>query len=235
MRIIGHLKGLLGDAILPPRESPSHPSLQFGARVPPESPARPEDRRMGATVTEAEISQEIALLSARLHAPDYTPPTPPMLVDVDGGTAVWRVTTKMSGEVFMSAMDFSFNASMFIVHCDADRLLLAWLRSGNYAIPRQAMPMDYKYESACAGFARGRTNPVPVANATAHDILGTEKIGFNNGITRTYWLLSNEAPSLPVRVCGTDSAALLHRLAGIGNGPVSFSGLFAAQDCAMRP
>lgn len=235
MRFVDRIKDMIGDALFSPRKIPARPSLQFGARMLHEPQALPEYRRMSSTVTESEISQEITLLSARIQSPDYTPPAPPILVDVDDGKAVWRVATKMSGDVFMSALDFSFNSSMFIVHCDSDRFLLAWLRSGNYAIPRQAMPLDYKYECASAGFAHGRTNPVPVANATAHDILGTEKIGLNNGITRTYWLLSNGARSLPVRVCGIDSAALLHRLAGIGNGPVPFSELFAVPDFAMRP
>ncbi len=184
---------------------------------------------------EREIAQEISQLSSSLQASDRAPPATPVLVDVEAGKAVWRVTTRTAGDVFMSLRSRANNADVFVVNCDADRFYLAWLRSGNFAIPRQAMPHDYKYEGACRGFAHGRENPVPLADVAAYVWMKEPRVMFNNGLTRTFWLLANLATAFPVRVHGAASAQLLHHLAGVGDAPTPLAGIFSEPETAMRP
>ncbi|WP_321959534.1 plasmid fertility inhibition factor family protein [Burkholderia cenocepacia] len=144
--------------------------------------------------------------------------------------AVWRIPVPGQDDRYMSASASEIATEMFVVHVDGDAFYLAWLRSGDQCILRSQMPRDYKYAYAVDGFAQGRSNPVPLADVGAwNDERGRTHIGFTNGITRSFWLISNSAPAFPVQVHGRESAELLHRTVGTGNteGPICYADLFA--------
>lgn len=180
------------------------------------------------------MKAEIARVTAVLSAPDRQPPLAPMLVGLEDDKAIWRVTTTTAGDVYMSMRHFKRD-ELYVVHCDAERFYLAWLHSGDHAIPRSAMPLDRKYERASMGFARActPTDPVPVAYPGVLERLdarGFPRIAFTDGVTRTYWLLANRAAAFPVRVWGASSAERLHQFAGLGEAPLDVKALFQQRD-----
>ncbi|MEP9642037.1 hypothetical protein DXO206_023120 (plasmid) [Xanthomonas oryzae pv. oryzae] len=150
--------------------------------------------------------------------------------------AVWCIPVPGQADRYMSASAGHIGSEMFAVHVDADAFYLAWLRSDEQCVLRSQMPRDYKYAYAVDGFAQGSSNPVPLADVGAwNDERGRSHIGFTNGITRSFWLISNGAPSFPVQVYGRESAELLHRTAGTNQGPICYADLFAPAEPRNAP
>ncbi|QPB72731.1 hypothetical protein XFHB_13030 (plasmid) [Xylella fastidiosa] len=144
--------------------------------------------------------------------------------------AIWRIPVSGQADRYMSASAGYSGKETFVVHVDANAFYLAWLRSGSdkHCVLRSQMPSDYKYAYAVDGFAEGSSNPVPLAEVGAwNDDRGRTHIGFTNGITRSFWLISNDAPSFPVQVYGYESAELLNRTAGTPQGMICYTDLFA--------
>ena len=156
--------------------------------------------------------------------------------------ALYAVNTPRAGIVYMCIRKTNYqNEKRSVVIVESMKFLRLWqnerggvepkLAHGNERIWRN----DYKFHHAEAGFSRGVSDPVPLAEVecemyTVHKTiwgrkmwffrtyLGTEEkqtvsIRFGNGITRTIWLLANGAKAFPVE-CPTDSAALLQESAG---------------------
>jgi plasmid fertility inhibition factor len=161
-------------------------------------------------------------------------PAPAELVRLTGNRAVWRVTVTGQHDRFMSAELGLTEDTTFVVHVNADAFYLAWLaadsnrqRRSDACVLRSAMPRDYKFHRAVAGFSHGIKNPVPLALPGAFRLGNSVHIGFTNGITRTFWLLANNASTFPVKVYGRESAELLNQVAGLEAAPKSFAELFA--------
>lgn len=159
------------------------------------------------------------------------------LVSVSYRTALWCVPIPGQSDVFMSTCSAAIDDEFFVVHVDTEAFYRHWLagaplngkrRSADCKL-RCEMPSDYKYEGAVRGFSHGQTNPVPLADAGAWLDGKKARIGFTNGITRTFWLISNRAPAFPIQVHGEESAKLLHKIAGLGSGPLCFESLFKPQ------
>lgn len=152
------------------------------------------------------------------------------LIDIDFvfgwlKAAIFEIATKDRGLVFMRAAG---HAESHIVVVDAGRFLELWKRSGN-SLSQQTQAewlADHKIEDADGGFARGRANPVPLIHVGyCRDALGQMQIGFNNGFTRTIWLLAHGADDFPV-LCEAEAADVLHDAAGVsGHAPVSIGDL----------
>ncbi|MDZ6457374.1 hypothetical protein U4U03_22645 [Escherichia coli] len=162
-------------------------------------------------------------------------PAPAELVQVDAREAVWRVPVPGQADRFMSAKPGAINDEMFVVRVDTEAFYRAWLRSSSTGREtrsdncplRSEMPQDYKFKHAVQGFAHGRENPVPLAFAGAHQERHRVDIGFSNGVTRSFWLIANKAPSFPIQVHGRESAELLNKVCGLDPAPLSFTELFA--------
>ena len=96
---------------------------------------------------------------------------------------------------------------------------------------------DRKFSHAEQGFSKGVTDPVPLANVVCnphieHDAMYEKKyifvkklvgykerefdyVDFNNGITRTIWLLTHGAPYFPVECHNTDGTERLYQNCGV--------------------
>ena len=142
-------------------------------------------------------------------------------------------------DAFMSLRSGSIDGGLSVVMLDAARLYRAWLRSSLKVGPndravavrlKRDMPRDYKYHAAIDGFAIGRDNPVPLATMAVNPPGTGPRVAFLNGVTRTFWLLANNASAFPVEVFHAASAERLHQLAGIGAGPLLCRDLFAGPD-----
>jgi hypothetical protein len=162
------------------------------------------------------------------------PPAPAQLVGVEPNTATWRLAVPSQPDVLVKVDGGWDDADRYVVHVNADAFYLAMLRTvrvlrtsahGSTCMARRDMPRDYKYAKAAACFAQSATNPVPLAQpAISLDMKGNLQVDFNDGITRTYWLLANNCSSFPVEVHGRSQAYLLTRSAGVGI--VNFADLF---------
>ena len=127
-----------------------------------------------------------------------------------------------------------------VVDVDAQRFLALWRahpESYTYDVAcgsPTTWPNDAKWRHAVDGFAPGRANPVPLATVWLSEAfefvrapwwpphwgrgmvpryLKRPGAGFTDGVTRTIWLLTHGATSLPVLI-RSDAAGELHRLAG---------------------
>lgn len=178
----------------------------------------------------------------KLAAP-HPVPSAPELVRNDAFTAVWRVLVPGQADRFMSARSGAINGEVFFVHLDAEAFYRAWLQSSPAlrgrrscdCVIRAAMPNDYKYRHAVAGFSHGVENPVPLAEVGAHQAGRRLHIGFINGVTRTFWLLANRCPAFPAKVYGEDSARLLNQVAGLLPAPPPFADLFPPRPATSAP
>ncbi len=165
-------------------------------------------------------------------------PAPPRLVRRDRGMVTWELAMPTPAPtVFMRAEGDPSDVDAFVVHVAGDAFYLAMLRAvrvlrtsahGRSCMARADMHRDYKFHHAVNGFARTNGNPVPLAEP----VIGKDRRGqvvvsdFQNGITRTYWLLANGCPAFPVLVQGEAQAELLATQAGVGL--QAFRELFAA-------
>lgn len=134
----------------------------------------------------------------------------------------------------MSLVDSLAYEDRFVVHVDAARLNYLWLKSGlsSEELPagcklRKDMVNDHKYHHAEAGFACSHDSPVPLAQVGLNtDRRGRSAIGFTDGVTRTFWLLSNGVSAFPVLVRGEDEAVFIACHAGVDGRAISAYGLF---------
>lgn len=162
------------------------------------------------------------------------PPAPAPLLGVRDRTATWRLVVPVAHEVLVK-VDGGADSDRYVVHVDADAFYLGMLRStsrlrtsehGNTCMARHDMPHDYKFHHAVRGFEASVRSPVPLAQpAVSLDGRGRLRIGFNDGTTRTYWLLASGCRSFPVEVHGHADAQLLAQHAGLRI--ESFAELFA--------
>lgn len=157
--------------------------------------------------------------------------------------AVFCVTTDR-GKAFLCTDSTWENHS--IVEVDTRFFLELW-RADTYQAHKtiaQGSPEtwahDDKFKHAEAGFSCGESNPVPLAyiNCEIRDeemdvweryfiffrrfkgrkvVSRIPYITFTDGITRTIWLMTRNAPYFPV-LCDTKDAALLQVLAGLPEG-----------------
>lgn len=161
----------------------------------------------------------------------------PELVHVRNNVAVWRIIVPNQPDCFLSLGKGAADDDRFVVMLDAARFYREWIaasvlwkRNGRAVAPalKRDMPLDYKYPDAARGFSHGLKNPVPLATAGANPDGFGSRLFFQNGVTRTFWLLANGVLAFPVEVFHRGSAERLHAIAGIGDGPVCCTDLFAA-------
>ena len=155
-------------------------------------------------------------------------PAPPYLAWRDRGTVTWKLSMPASAPaVFMRAEGSPAEVDAFVVHVSGDAFYLAMLRAvrvlrtsahGWSCMARADMHRDYKFHHAVDGFARTHESPVPLAEPVIEKDRHGKVIvsNFQNGITRTYWLLTNGCPAFPVVVRGEAQAELLATQAGVG-------------------
>lgn len=155
------------------------------------------------------------------------PAAAPELVHVRNNVAVWRLAVPGHDDRFVK-LDVSGGGNRCVVMLDAARFYREWIASSLEApvgrastVPlKRDMPIDYKFHWADEGFAEGRDNPVPLADGGANGPGWGSRIYFNDGVTRTYWLLAHGVAAFPIEVSRPEPAIELHRLAGIGEGPI---------------
>lgn len=145
--------------------------------------------------------------------------------------------------VYMSVNDPAPRSEWFVVHVDSFKFLELWKKEPynlnahiSHGNP-ESWVKDRKFDNAVAGFSSGITNPVPLATVTCqmhkafrriykkkfwifdvvtgYESFEFEYVDFNNGITRTIWLLTHGAKWFPVICYTEDEAALLARTAGV--------------------
>lgn len=144
---------------------------------------------------------------------------------------VWEIEISGGRKCYMSAQGGYPDSTDCVVWVDGDRFYEAWRRSSRDAGSRtqfivgerSELHRDYKFHWAAACFEQSRASPVPLAQVCANPPgSGFESICFTDGITRTIWLLANEAIAFPMQIYGLESALRLHALAGAGDGPIAF-------------
>lgn len=155
--------------------------------------------------------------------------------------ALFCVSTRDRGNVFMSvAQGFEEPGKRAVVEVDASKFLNLWRDDRSYfshiaKLEPPGWKQDYKFHWAEDGFSNGEHNPVPLAKVScslhAPTTLRSTKlstilnrfalrqqpnklsINFDNGITRTIWLLAYGAPVFPIE-CDYQYAELLCQYAG---------------------
>ncbi|EJG5355156.1 fertility inhibition factor FiwA [Stutzerimonas stutzeri B1SMN1] len=150
------------------------------------------------------------LKPAALAKPDTTTP----------GRLLWCLPVPGKPEAFMQLDAGRADHDRFVVPVNAVAFNRLWL-AGGLTSPgrpdgcplRKDMPSDYKFRHAVAGFAVGRESPVPLASV-ALERGPTPSVRFNDGVTRTLWLLANNVAAFPVVIAGEDNAKALAKLAG---------------------
>jgi len=162
------------------------------------------------------------------------PAAAPDLVHVRNNVAVWRLPVPGHADRYLK-LDVGASGDRHVVMLDAARFYREWIvsslkapvgRSSTVSLKRD-MPIDYKFHYAEDGFAAGKNNPVPLADAGANAPGWGSRIYFNDGVTRTYWLLAHGVASFPIEVSRPEPAIELHQLAGIGEGPIACADLLS--------
>jgi hypothetical protein len=198
-----------------------------GLQVPTRIPIRVWD-----ILRRIELRRELARIDR-----DWSPSSaaPAELVHVRNNAALWRLTIPGNDDRYMTLTRQGAGEDSYVVMVDAARFYREWISStlavqnsrASASPLKRDMPIDYKYGDAIRGFSHGRRNPVPLATAGANSQYGGDRLYFINGVTRTFWLLVNGAPAFPVEVYRREPADNLHRLVGIGDGPIRVADLFA--------
>jgi hypothetical protein len=155
----------------------------------------------------------------------------------DKPQAVYRVETAKAGIVYMTVKSKLIgNENRAVVIVDSSKLIDLWrcvqsndealLANGNEAVWRR----DKKFGNAEKVFSHGIKSPVWLANVVCktetrrypvyekkyfflEKYVGFSErdvtyISFNDGITRTIWLLANGARAFPIEVCIEDAELL---------------------------
>lgn len=151
-----------------------------------------------------------SLAPAELAKPDNTTP----------GRLLWCLPVPGKPDAFMRLDAGQADHDRFVVPVNAKAFKRLWLAGGlnsperpDGCLLRKDMTSDSKYRHAVEGFAAGRDSPVPLANV-ALERGRTPSVRFNDGVTRTFWLLANNVAAFPVLVAGEDNAKTLAKLAG---------------------
>lgn len=162
----------------------------------------------------------------------------PKLFAMNNKSAKWQIEMSDGTVRFMSNQFTAVDDEFYLVHVDALRFYQYWLNSSIAHVDKhrsinclvkKLMHTDYKYHRAVIGFSKGSSNPVPVAQVSAENKNGTPYLGFVNGVTRSFWLLANEAKSFPVEVHYERSAKELFNAAGVGESYIRYDKLRALQ------
>jgi hypothetical protein len=150
------------------------------------------------------------LAPAELAKPDDTTP----------GRLLWCLPVPGKPDAFMRLDAGQADHDRFVVPVNAKAFNRLWLAGGlnsperpDGCLLRKDMSRDSKYRHAVEGFAAGRDSPVPLANVVL-ERGRTPSVRFNDGVTRTLWLLANNVAAFPVLVAGEDNAKALAKLAG---------------------
>lgn len=161
-------------------------------------------------------------------------------------TVMFRVPTRARGDVFMRVdRTGTVSKPRAVVEVDSAKFLVLW-RADPYSIHSDVSygspdtwPHDRKFPDAEEGFLEGEGNPVPLADVNCHleselqavyetkfwfirKVSGyrttdTPYASFDNGITRTIWLMTHGASHFPVS-CDASEAPLLQAHAGAAGG-----------------
>lgn len=159
----------------------------------------------------------------------------PTLADADTATpgrAVWRLPVPGKPDAFMATEAGKADYDLFVVPVSAAEFNRLWLAGGPNSQERpdgcrlrKELASDSKFHHAVAGFAEGERNPVPLPRVGLGRVNGTPTVRFNDGVTRTFWLLANGVAAFPVIVAGQQEAVKLFLLAGAGQQPMRVSEL----------
>jgi hypothetical protein len=157
--------------------------------------------------------------------------------DFLGTKAIFQIKLKNHSDVYMSVPRTPYmNEERFVIVVNAQKFLELWKSDPYNSNPTvsngnpNTWINDRKYPLAVKGFSHGYKNPVPVANVVCQKTSKRkfhykrkhllfkeldyieEKIityaDFNNGITRTIWLLTYGAEYFPVECNRADGAKL---------------------------
>lgn len=163
--------------------------------------------------------------SSLLHRPTRTPE----IVELDTDSIVWKVELDGASPQYMCLKHEGIFQDVYVVYVDANRFYKAWLESSptltprnrEYCVSRRIMHLDYKFKHAARCFNANQKSPVPLALVSVSERSnGKINISFTDGITRTFWLISNHCKSFPIRLTSREGALLLHNVAGIGFYPI---------------
>lgn len=154
---------------------------------------------------------------------------------------IFKVPTSV-GDVYMSVARTNYrNSERAVVEVEREKFFDLWCASPYYIHATEACgnkvswQADRKFSYATRGFSSGVENPVPLAevNFAIHqeatpvferrwlilkrylrtDTTRIPYVSFTNGVTRTIWLATFDAPYFPVECCVTEAEGL-HRQAG---------------------
>ncbi|EMF7039444.1 fertility inhibition factor FiwA [Salmonella enterica] len=136
------------------------------------------------------------------------------------GRLLWCLPVPGKPDAFMRLDAGQADHDRFVVPVNAKAFNRLWLAGGlnspdrpDGCLLRKDMANDSKYRHAVDGFAAGRESPVPLANVGI-ERGPTPSVRFNDGVTRTLWLLANNVAAFPVVIAGEDNAKTLAKLAG---------------------
>lgn len=140
---------------------------------------------------------------------------------------IWRLNVPGKADAFMCLPIYA-GSNYRVVYVHGTAFYRAWLASGvrDYqACPlRREMQNDGKFKHAVSGFAEGSENPVPIAEVAPSNRSSQLFVGFNDGMTRTLWLLANHVPAFPVLCGGQHEALMLAEAVGLAK-PVRYETL----------
>jgi hypothetical protein len=121
---------------------------------------------------------------------------------------LYQIATK-NGFVYMSISPTPYeNDERFVVIVNAKDFYEDFIGRRIHIPSFHFIPSNYEYKKlldAQNGFSHGESNPVPLAEVSCWNGC----ISFTNGITRTKWLVMNEAACFPVE-CSKNSARSLY-------------------------
>lgn len=183
-------------------------------------------RAMRAELRKLDQSQK----PVELGSPDNTTP----------GRLIWCLSVPGKPDAYMQLDAGQADHDRFVVPVNAVAFNRLWL-AGGLASPgrpdgcplRKDMPSDYKYRHAVTGFAAGRESPVPLASV-ALERGPTPSVRFNDGVTRTLWLLTNNVAAFPVVIAGEDNAKALAKLVGTNGSIIRASEAFRLPEKALQ-
>ena len=134
-------------------------------------------------------------------------------------------TVPISSRVVYISLNIENNFDKFIVLLDTQKFIHAWSVSAdddrfkgyNTGTP-DIWRKDYKFHHAETGFNQGIGNPVPIADSIrATGRYPNCNIYFEDNVTRTIWLLANQAQYFPIAVGSIDEAHAFQKIAGREN------------------
>lgn len=98
----------------------------------------------------------------------------------------------------------------------------------NFEFLQQHDPLFFQLaKGAEDAFAKSTEIPIPLALIYAGEPSNRSSISFTDGITRTIWLIANQALSFPIFMHGAESANLLNNLVGLADQPTEFKSLLS--------